>query len=69
MFFDDILVYSKSWEDHLAHLRTVLRTLQLNKLYAKESKCRFGCVEVDYLGHENGISVDKKKLESIANWP
>lgn len=72
VFFDEILVYSKQWEEHLQHLRTVLQILQENQLYPMENKHRFGCSEVDYLGHvitENGTSVDEKKLESIANWP
>ncbi|KAL9420024.1 hypothetical protein AB3S75_037737 [Citrus x aurantiifolia] len=51
VFFDDILVYSKTWNDHLAHLRIVLSVLQTNKLFFKETKCRFGVSQVDYLGH------------------
>lgn len=42
VFFDDILVYSPSWEDHLKHLKIVLGLLRQNKLVAKRSKCQFG---------------------------
>ena len=42
VFFDDILVYSKTWEGHLQHLRTVLQVLSTNQLFAKKSKCCFG---------------------------
>lgn len=57
---------------YLNHLKIELQVLQQNKLYTKKFKCKFGCVEIDYLGHvitENGIAIDKKKLKSIASWP
>jgi len=41
VFIDDILVYSKSEEEHAEHLRVVLHTLKENKLFAKLSKCEF----------------------------
>ena len=58
VFFDNILVYSESWEDHLSHLHTVLTILAINQLFAKESKCRFGVQTMVYLGHiisEHGV--------------
>jgi hypothetical protein len=42
VFFDDILIYSKTWDEHLAHLGEVLDIMQAQSLYAKESKCEFG---------------------------
>jgi hypothetical protein len=72
VFFDDILVYSCSEEDHVIHLQKTLEILRLHKLHAKLSKCRFGCCEIDYLGHvisANGVAVDQKKIESILQWP
>jgi hypothetical protein len=51
VFFDDILIYSKSWEDHVQHVDKVLQILKEQQLYAKPSKCFFGVKEVEYLGH------------------
>ena len=51
VFFDDILIYSKSSNDHLLHLRIVFDTLLHNQLFVNQSKCLFGQQEVDYLGH------------------
>jgi hypothetical protein len=66
VFFDDILVYSKSLEDHLIYLHYVLDVLRTNHLYAKGSNCRFGVIEIDYLGHlisNEGVRADPSKLE------
>ena len=51
VFFDDILVCSHTWMDHLSHLHTVLQILSTNHLFVKKSKCRFGFMQLDYLGH------------------
>ena len=51
VFIDDILVYSKDWEDHDTHLRVVLETLRNEQLYAKLNKCEFWLREVSFLGH------------------
>ena len=42
VFFDDILIYNKSWEDHVQHVDKVLQLLEAHQLYAKPSKCFFG---------------------------
>ena len=71
VFIDDILVYSKSEEEHEEHLRIVQETLQQHKLYAKFSKCEFWLDKVAFLGHiisSNGAEVDPSKIESIVNW-
>ncbi|KAL4319079.1 hypothetical protein GQ457_18G007980 [Hibiscus cannabinus] len=71
VFIDDILVYSRTDEDHDRHLRLVLQTLLENQLYAKLSKCEFWIREVVFLGHvvsSEGIRVDPKKVEAIVNW-
>jgi hypothetical protein len=51
VFFDDILIYNKTWDEHLAHLEAVLDIMKTQSLYAKESKCEFGMRELLYLGH------------------
>lgn len=51
VFFDDILVYSKSWEEHLLHLSKALEILQQHRLFFKKQKCSFGQRQVEYLGH------------------
>jgi hypothetical protein len=51
VFFDDILICSRTWKEHLAHLDEVLSIMQSQSLYAKESKCEFGMRELLYLGH------------------
>lgn len=72
VFFDDILIYSVSWEDHLRHLEVVLDTLKLHQLFAKFSKCSFGLQQVDYLGHivsAQGVAMDNSKVQAILQWP
>ena len=51
VFFDDILIFSKSWVEHLKHLEMVFETLLQNQLYAKKSKCSFSKAQLEYLGH------------------
>jgi hypothetical protein len=51
VFFDDILIYNKTWDEHLAHLEKVLDIMKTQSLYAKESKCEFGMRELLYLRH------------------
>ncbi|XP_019223415.1 PREDICTED: uncharacterized protein LOC109205188 [Nicotiana attenuata] len=71
VFFDDILVYSGSWDLHLQHLATVLQVLRDNCLVAKESNCLFGQQQIDYLGHVisyDGLTVDPPKIQGILNW-
>ncbi|GJW63475.1 putative nucleotidyltransferase, ribonuclease H [Tanacetum coccineum] len=70
-FIDDILIYSKTQEEHVDHLRLVLELLRKEKLYAKFSKCEFWLRELQFLGHVingNGIHVDPSKIEDVKNW-
>ena len=71
VFIDDILVYSRSNQEHEEHLRNVLSILREKKLYAKFSKCEFWLNEVAFLGHVisgKGISVDPRKIEAVVEW-
>jgi hypothetical protein len=65
VFIDDILVYSRSEEEHL---RLALQKLRENRLYAKLSKCEFWMKQVAFLGHvilNGGISVDPSKVQDV----
>ena len=71
VFIDDILIYSKSVQEHEQHLRVVLEKLRANKLYAKFSKCEFWLEKVAFLGHiltAEGVTVDPEKVEVVSNW-
>jgi len=70
VFIDDILVFSKTEEEHAEHLRLVLQKLKEHKLYAKCSKCEFWLKEVSFLGHvvsNGGIAVDPGKVKDVLN--
>lgn len=72
VFLDDILVFSKTKEDHVRHVREVLTRLRAQKLFAKRSKCEFFREEVEFLGHRigaNGLSVSQDKVQAVRDWP
>jgi hypothetical protein len=71
VFFDDILVYSRTEEEHEEQLRLALQKLRENRLYAKLSKCEFWMKQVAFLGHimsKGGISVDPSKVHDVLSW-
>nr|GFC90958.1 putative reverse transcriptase domain-containing protein [Tanacetum cinerariifolium] len=71
VFTDDILIYSKNKKEHEEHLRTILKLLKKEELYAKFSKCEFWIPKVLFLGHminSKGIHVDPTKIISIKDW-
>jgi hypothetical protein len=71
VFIDDILIYSKSEEEHAQHLRVILQRLRDHQLYAKFSKCAFWLREVLFLGHvisAEGIAVDPSKVQEVLEW-
>nr|KYP50646.1 Retrovirus-related Pol polyprotein from transposon 17.6 [Cajanus cajan] len=71
VFIDDILVYSKTREEHVENLRIVLQTLKEKQLYAKLSKCEFWLDSVNFLGHvisKGRIVVDPAKVEAVLEW-
>lgn len=70
--FDNILVYSRNWDEHLQHVRVVLELLRKHQLFVKLKKCKFGRVELDYLGHiisDEGVKIDQTKIEAMLSWP
>jgi hypothetical protein len=72
VFFDDILIYSKTWADHLSHLRAVLDELRRHQLFVKRNKCSFATSSVAYLGHvisAAGVAMDLAKVQAIHEWP
>lgn len=72
VFFDDILIYSKSQEDHKEHLGLVLAKLGEHTLYANLKKCEFGRAKIGYLGHvisSSGVEVDQDKVQAVKEWP
>jgi hypothetical protein len=71
VFFDDILIYTKTLTNHLSHVDRVLHILSQHQRFMKQSKCAFGASEVEYLGHlvgKSGVRVDPKKIEAMKDW-
>lgn len=71
IFFDDILIYSSNYADHLAHLRKILDLLVTNQVFAKFSKCVFAVTSVHYLGHiisKGAMTPEPSKITAIKNW-
>jgi hypothetical protein len=71
VFIYDILIYSRSMEEHEEHLQIILQRLWDHQLYAKFSKCEFWIKEVPFLGHvvsPEGIAVDPDKVNEVLEW-
>ena len=72
VFFADIIIFSKSLEEHKCHLKAVFQELGDNKLYVNGKKSEFYLQEIHYLGHiisKEGIRMDPEKLKIIEEWP
>jgi hypothetical protein len=72
VFFDDTLVYSRSYLEHLGHLEQVFQILQKEQWRVKMSKCSFAKREITYLGYvisEKGVATCLDKVQPVANWP
>ena len=72
VYLDDILVYSRSIEEHWDHLERALERLRQAKLYGRLHKCEFLKDKVDYLGFEvsaNGVNASPEKVKAILDWP
>jgi len=72
VFLDDILIFSKTLDEHRRHVRAALAKLRQHKLYAKESKCELFQRQVEFLGHivdRDGLHVMQDKVKAIRDWP
>lgn len=72
VYLDDLLIYSRTPEEHLQHLESVFRLLREHKLFAHPKKCSFAQTQIEFLGHivsKDGIAVDPKKVKAISEWP
>ena len=72
VFFNDVIIYSKSLEDHKKHLQVIFQVLRNNKLYVNQKKSEFFLTEIHYLGHivsHNQVRMDLAKVEVIIEWP
>lgn len=72
VFFDDVLIYSPSWESHMEHVRLAFELIRKHRFFIKLSKCAFGQQQIEYLGHivsREGVQVDQSKVKAILDWP
>jgi hypothetical protein len=72
VFIDDILIYTKTLQEHQEHLRAVFQLLTEHQLKVKRSKCTFVQPQLKYLGHiisASGVSTDPKSIEAVQTWP
>ncbi|QRV93063.1 Retrotransposable element Tf2 protein [Ceratobasidium sp. AG-Ba] len=71
VYMDDILVFSKTREEHVKHVREVLQRLRTNHLFLKPHKCHFFTTETSFIGiviSPEGISMEKEKVKAILEW-
>ena len=71
IYLDDLLVYSKTQEEHDSHVLLVLKRLREHGLYANLEKCSFDCNQVEFLGYvisSEGISMDPTKVQTVLEW-
>ena len=72
VFFDDVLIYSRTWEDHLLHLENAFQLLLLGQFSLKLSKCSLAQQQLEYLGHivsGEGVKLVSAKVDAILQWP
>ncbi len=68
----DILIYSETYEEHVRHIRAVLKRLLQHQLYAKAEKCEFHQETISFLGYvisSGGVTMDEQKVRAVVNWP
>jgi hypothetical protein len=72
VYLYDILIFNRTWEEHMQHIQQILSTLRQHQLYANLEKCSFGMKRVQYLGYiidEHGVHMDPTKIQFIYDWP
>lgn len=72
VFFDDILVFSPTFESHVEHIKQVFDWLRHDQWKSKKSNCSFAQQSISYLGHVisvDGLSTDPSKVHAILEWP
>ena len=72
IYLDDILIFSKNMEEHLEHLRLVMRRLRDHGLVVRPHKCTFACDEMEFLGvvvGKGGARPDNTKIQLVQDWP
>lgn len=72
VYLDDILIFSRSLEEHIRHVWQVLQRLLKNRLYVKAEKCEFHTASITFLGHiikSGQIEADPQKIQAVADWP
>ncbi len=72
VYIDDILIYSNTPEEHVSHVRSVLKRLLQHQLYVKAEKCEFHRTNTSFLGYiisQDGVSMDEKKVQAVLDWP
>jgi hypothetical protein len=71
IFFDNILIYSSSWAEHLQHMAIIFNELRAHRLHLKRSNCSFGMTSVAYLGHvisADDVMMDADKVTAVVAW-
>jgi Reverse transcriptase (RNA-dependent DNA polymerase) len=71
-YLDDILIFSRTEEDHFRHVKLILKRLRQHKIFAKLSKCEFNRTSLPFLGHvvgHNGVEMHQRKVHALAAWP
>ena len=72
VYMDDILIYSKTADDHVAHVKAVFERLATKNWHVKEKKCALFLPEVEFLGHvvsAEGVKVAVDKVDAVSSWP
>ncbi len=72
VYIDDILIYSKSEDEHIKHVQTILSRLQEHQLFVKAEKCEFHVQHTTFLGYHishHGVEMDNSKIHAVTEWP